>query len=152
MFAVCCRTRTCNFLRLLADRILIFSRLELLAHKAQFNFFSPFACSCGARTCCTTSSLCIIFGLYCPCTVRVFHSFKLSVLCANLSPHTFYHSLPLCSSQSSCSFQKFSNSHLLSPTSQDMTWFKALPRKIHVIANAVHGTDHSCQKITSAVV
>ena len=33
--AACSRTR--NFLRLLADRILIFLRLELLADKAQFN-------------------------------------------------------------------------------------------------------------------
>ena len=38
--------------------------LELLADKAQFNFFLPLTCSCGARTC-TTSCSCIIFGLYC---------------------------------------------------------------------------------------
>ena len=48
LFAVCGRPR--NFLRLLADRILNFLRLELLAEKAQFNFFLPLACSCGART------------------------------------------------------------------------------------------------------
>ena len=35
LFAVCGWTR--NFLRLLAERILIFLRLELLADKAQFN-------------------------------------------------------------------------------------------------------------------
>ena len=57
--------RTHNFLRLLADRILIFLRLELLVDKAQFNFFSPLACSCSARTSCTTSCTCIIIGLYC---------------------------------------------------------------------------------------
>ena len=63
LFAVCGRTR--NFLRLLADRILNSLRLELLAEKAQFNFFLPLACSCGARTSCATSCACIIFGLYC---------------------------------------------------------------------------------------
>ena len=53
VFAVCGRTR--NFLRLLVDRILNFLRLEVLVDKAQFN----------ARTSCTTSCACIIFGLYC---------------------------------------------------------------------------------------
>ena len=57
--------RTCNFLRLLADRILNSLHLELLAEKAQFNFFLLLACSCGARTSCTTSCACIILGLYC---------------------------------------------------------------------------------------
>ena len=61
LFAVCGRIR--NFLQLLAD--LISLRLELLADKAQFNFFSPLVCSCGARTSCATSCVCIIFGLYC---------------------------------------------------------------------------------------
>ena len=37
--------RTCSFLQLLADRILNFLVLELLADEAQFNFFSPLACS-----------------------------------------------------------------------------------------------------------
>ena len=63
LFAVCGRAR--SFLRLLADRILNSLRLELLALKAQFNFFLPLACSCGARTSCATSCACIIFGLYC---------------------------------------------------------------------------------------
>ena len=62
LFAVCGRTR--NFSRLLADRILNFLRLELLADKAQVNFFSPLACSCSARTYCVNSCACIIFGLY----------------------------------------------------------------------------------------
>ena len=124
VFVVCCRT--CNFLRLLADRILIFSRLKLLQIKCNVTSFhrlrvlavqellAPLlahalflgctvhvACSCSARTSCTTSCACIIFGLYCTCTVHVHvvHSLKLFVLCANLSPHTFYHSLSLCSSQ-----------------------------------------------------
>ena len=70
LFAVCGRTR--NFLRLLADRILIFLRVELLADKAQFNFFSPLACSCGARNSCATSCACIIFGLYCIVLVKPF--------------------------------------------------------------------------------
>ena len=63
IFVVCGRAR--SFLRLLADRILNSLRLELLALKAQFNFFLPLACSCGARTSCATSCACIIFGLYC---------------------------------------------------------------------------------------
>ena len=63
VFAVCGRTP--NFLWLLAERILISLRLELLADKVQFDFFSPLACSCGARTSCATSCMCIIFGLYC---------------------------------------------------------------------------------------
>ena len=63
LFAVCGRTR--NFLRLPADRILNFLRLELLADKVQFNFFLPLACSCSARSSCATSCACIIFGLYC---------------------------------------------------------------------------------------
>ena len=67
LFAVCGRTR--NFLRLLADRIFYSLRLELLAEKAQFNFFLPLACSCGARTSCATSCACIIFGLYCNISV-----------------------------------------------------------------------------------
>ena len=52
---VCGMTR--NFLQLLADRILNFTRLELLADKA-------FACSCGT-TSRATSCACIIFGVYC---------------------------------------------------------------------------------------
>ena len=63
VFAVCGKTR--NFLLLLEDRILNSLRLELLADKAQFNFFSLIVCSCGARTSCATSCTCIIFGLYC---------------------------------------------------------------------------------------
>ena len=63
LFAVCGRAR--SFLRLLADRILNSLHLELLALKAQFNFFLPLACSYGARTSCATSCACIIFGLYC---------------------------------------------------------------------------------------
>ena len=43
VFAVFGRTR--SFLQLLAGRILNFLVLELLADKAQFNFFSPLACS-----------------------------------------------------------------------------------------------------------
>ena len=62
LFQVCGRTRN---LWLLADRILNFLHLELLADKAQFNFFLPLACSCGARTSSATSCVCIIFGLYC---------------------------------------------------------------------------------------
>ena len=69
VLAVCGRTR--NFLRLLADRIWNFLCLELLADKAQFNFFSPLACSCGARTSCATSCACIIFGLYCNTLINV---------------------------------------------------------------------------------
>ena len=63
LFAFCGRAR--SFLRLLADRILNSLHLELLALKAQFNFFLPLACSCGARTSCATSCACIVFGLYC---------------------------------------------------------------------------------------
>ena len=63
LFAVCGRAR--SFLRLLADNILNSLRLELLALKAQFNFFLPLACSCGARTSCATSCARIISGLYC---------------------------------------------------------------------------------------
>ena len=57
LFAVC--SRTCNFLRLLVDRILNSLPLELFAEKAQFNFFLPLAAFCA------TSCACIIFGLYC---------------------------------------------------------------------------------------
>ena len=74
LFAVCGRTR--NFLRLLADRILNSLRLELLAEKAQFNFFLPLACSCGARTSCATSYACIIFGLYCNCGSTKYREYK----------------------------------------------------------------------------
>ena len=62
---ICGCGRARSFLRLLADRILNSLRFKLLALKAQFNFFLPLACSCGARTSCTTSCMCIIFGLYC---------------------------------------------------------------------------------------
>ena len=65
---LCGRTR--NFLRLLADRILNSLRLELLAEKAQFNFFLPLACSCGARTSCATS--CARSALFLGCTVELF--------------------------------------------------------------------------------
>ena len=40
VFAVCNRTRICNYLWLLANRILNFLGLELLVDKAQINFFS----------------------------------------------------------------------------------------------------------------
>ena len=49
-------------MRLLADGILNFSHLELLADKVQLSSFSPLACSYGARTSCATSGPCIIFG------------------------------------------------------------------------------------------
>ena len=149
VFAVCCRT--CNFLRLLADRILIFSRLKLLQIKCNVTSFhrlrvlavqellAPLlahalflGCTVHVACSCTTSCACIIFGLYCvccvflhhflrmhyfwavlymhcTCTVHVYvvHSFKLFVLCANLSPHTFYHSLSLCSSQVNLASRNF---------------------------------------------
>ena len=80
LFAVCVRAR--SFLRVLADRILNSLRLELLALKAQFNFFLPLACSCGARTSCATSCACIIFGLYCmlPTCIRPTRRFDFEIV------------------------------------------------------------------------
>ena len=103
VLAVCGRTR--NFLRLLANRIWNFLRLELLADKAQFNFFSPLACSCGARTSCTTSWRALFLG--CTVSASELHTVLTSsifLICCNLLFHLSARKAPVHTRPHPCSW------------------------------------------------